>query len=592
MHPVVSNTSTAEDAEILIRSASSAVVIRDRIALMRRAIAVAMLLSATGLAQPLPKVNTAATLNTVVPDLGQRLARFKQVRMPYNTAGLTAREREMIEQLVIACRELESMYWRQSDPEALALYNALAPDKTPVAQNLRRYLFINGSRFDLVDGNKPFVGTTPMPPGRALYPAGLTRADIEAYVARNPSRKQAIYNPYTVVARTGPGDADLAGEWYHSRFAEFTRPAAAALRKAADLSDDPAFAAFLRLRATAILTDDYYASDIAWLDLKDPKFDIIYAPYETYLDDLLGVKTSYGASILIRNDSESRRLGVYQQWVPEIQDALPLAAADRPSVRGHATPMEVMDAPFRAGDLRHGYQAVADNLPNDPRIHQQKGTKKIFFKNFMDARVNEVILPVAVRVMNPAQAKQATAEGYLAAVVMHEIAHGLGPAFARVGGKQVSINEALGPVYAALEEAKADVAGMFGLEWLMQHGAVAANRRQEYYASYVAGIFRSVRFGTGEAHGRAEMMEFNYLSEQGAITRDASTGRYAIDFTKMTQAVTSLAKELLEIEATGDRNRAEQWFKKYDSLPAELKSALTSVKDVPVDVDPVSAFGE
>jgi hypothetical protein len=248
---------------------------------MRRAVAVAILLSATGLAQPLPKVNTAAALNTVVPDLGQRLARFKQVRMPYNAAGLSAREREMVEQLVIACRELESMYWRQSDPEAVALYNALASDKTPVAQNLRRYLFINGSRFDLVDGNKPFVGTAPMPPGRALYPAGLTRADIEAYVARNPSRKQAIYNPYTVVTRTGPGDADLAGEWYHSRFAEFTRPAAAALRKAAELSDDPAFAEFLRLRAAAILTDDYYASDIAWLDLKDPKFDIIYAPYET-----------------------------------------------------------------------------------------------------------------------------------------------------------------------------------------------------------------------------------------------------------------------------------------------------------------------
>ncbi len=205
------------------------------------------------------------------------------------------------------------MYWRQSDPEALALYNALEADKTPLAQNLRHYLFINGSRFDLVDGNKPFVGTAPMPPGRALYPAGLTRAEIEAYVARNPSRKPAIYNPYTVVTRTGPGGTDLAGEWYHSKFVEFTRPAAAALRKAADLSDDPAFASFLRLRATRILTDDYYNSDIAWLDLKNPKFDIIYAPYETYLDDLLGVKTSYGASILIRNDAESHKLAVYQQ---------------------------------------------------------------------------------------------------------------------------------------------------------------------------------------------------------------------------------------------------------------------------------------
>jgi hypothetical protein len=510
--------------------------------------------------------------------------------MPYDPAGLSQRERDMVEQLVIACRELESMYWRQSDPEALALYNPLETDKTPLAQNLRHYLFINGSRFDLVDGNKPFVGTAPMPPGRALYPAGLTRAEIEAYVARNPSRKQAIYNPYTVVTRTGPGNTDLAGEWYHSKFVEFTRPAAAALRKAADLSDDPAFARFLRLRATAILSDDYYASDIAWLNLKDPKFDIIYAPYETYLDDLLGVKTSYGASILIRNDAESRKLAVYQQWIPDIQDALPLAAADRPSVRGHATPMEVMDAPFRAGDLRHGYQAVADNLPNDPRIHQEKGTKKIFFKNFMDARVNEVILPLAARVMDPAQAKQASAEGYLASTLMHEICHGLGPAFANINGQQKDIRESIGPAYAGLEESKADVVGMFALKWLVDKNVLPKARLEEYYASYVAGIFRTVRFGTGEAHGRAEMMEFNYLSEQDAITQAA--GRYHVDYAKMPAAVAALAKELLEQEATGNRARTEAWFAKYDRMPPALTTVLAGAVAVPIDIDPIFSFAE
>ena len=419
---------------------------------MKRALAALVLVASAGVVAQ-PKVDVAAALKTVAPDLDQRLARFKQVRMPYNSGALSQRERAMVDQLVIALRELENIYWRQSDPEALALYNALESDKTPLAQKLRRYLFINGSRFDLVDGNKPFVGTTPMPPGHALYPAGLTRADIEAYVARNPTRKPAIYNPYTVVSRTGPNDADLSGEWYHSKFVEFLRPAAAALRKAADLSDDAAFASFLRLRADALLTDDYYNSDIAWIDLKNPKFDVIYAPYETYLDDLLGVKTSYGAALLIRNESESQKLALYERYVPDIQDALPLAPEDRPSVRGHATPMEVMDAPLRAGDLRHGYQAVADNLPNDPRIHQQKGTKKIFFKNFMDARVNEVILPLAAKVMDPAQAKQASADGYMASTLMHEICHGLGPAFARVGGKQTDIREAMGGLFGGIEEA-------------------------------------------------------------------------------------------------------------------------------------------
>ena len=553
---------------------------------MKRAIAALILLcSAAGLAQP--KVDVAAALKTVRLDLDQRLARFKPVKMPFDAAALSPRERQMVDSLVTALRELENIYWRQSDPEGLALYNALDGDKSPVAQKLRRYLVINGSRFDLVDNNKLFVGTMPMPPGHALYPADLTRAEIEAYVAKNPARKPAIYNPYSVVMRTG---ADLSAEAYRSRFVEFLRPAAAALRKAADLSDDAAFAKFLRLRADALLTDDYYNSDIAWLDLKNPKFDIIYAPYETYLDDLLGVKTSYGAAILIRNEAESQKLALYERYIADIQDALPLAPEDRPSVRGHATPMEVMDAPLRAGDLRHGYQAVADNLPNDARIHQQKGTKKIFFKNFMDARVNEVILPLAARVMDAGQAKQASADGYLASTLMHEICHGLGPAFARVNGKQVDIREAIGGLFGGLEEAKADVVGMHALQWLVDKGALPQARLQEYYASYVAGIFRTVRFGTGEAHGRAEMMEFNYLSEQGAIT--SASGRYHVDYAKMPGALATLAKELLEQEATGNRARSEAWFAKYDRMPQALTNVLASAKDVPIDVDPIFAFAE
>ena len=554
---------------------------------MKRFIAIATLLvSATITAQP--KVDTAAALKSVAPDLDQRLAKFKVVRMPYNAAALSQRERDMVDQLVVALRALESMYWRQSDPDGLALYKALEGDSSPLAQKVRRYLVINGSRWDLVDSNKPFVGTLPMPPGHALYPPDVTRADIEAYVARNPARKPAIYSPYSIVTRTGADRKDLSGEFYHSKFVEFTRPAAAALRKAADFSDDPAFANFLRLRATAILNDDYYNSDIAWLDLKNPKFDIIYAPYETYLDDLLGVKTSYGASILIRNEAESQKLDVYERYVADIQDSLPLAAEDRPSVRGHATPMEVMDAPFRAGDLRHGYQAVADNLPNDPRIHQQKGTKKIFFKNFMDARVTEVILPLAARVMDPGQAKQASADGYMGSTLMHEICHGLGPAFSRVNGQQMDIREAIGGIFGGLEEAKADVVGMLSLKWLVDKGALPKERLPEYYASYVAGIFRTVRFGTGEAHGRAEMMEFNYLAEQGAIV--GGGGRFIINYEKMPAAIASLAKELLEQEATGNRARAEAWFAKYDRMPPALTNVLAAAKDVPVDVDPVFSF--
>jgi peptidase M49-like protein len=537
--------------------------------------------------ETLPHVDAQAALGTVVPDLERRITRFKPVQMTFDTSRLSDREQQMIRQLVVACQNLESIFWRQSDPEGLALYKALEAVDAPQARNVRRFLLINGNRWDLVDENRPFVGGAKQPPGNALYPATLTREAIDAYVAANPDKKTELYSPYTVVRETSPGA--FVGVPYHDQYKPYVERAAAALRQAASLSDDVAFANFLRLRAEALLTEDYYPSDIAWIDLPDPKFDLIFGSQETYLDNLLGVKTSFGAAVLVRNDAETANLAKYQRWVGDLQDALPVAAEHRPSRRDHATPMEVVDAPFRAGDLRHGYQAVAVNLPNDPRIHTEKGSKKVFFKNFMDARVREVILPLAGRLMDPAQGRRASADGYLAWVVMHEISHGLGPAFAHIeGGKPIDVREAIGAIYSGLEEAKADVVGLFALKWLVDHGVFPKDRLEEYYASYVAGIFRTVRFGTGEAHGRAVMMEFNYLAAENAILRKGD--RYVVDYARMAPAIERLSKELLEQEGTGDRARTEAWFAKYDRMPSELQTALAAAGDVPVDIDPTFSF--
>jgi hypothetical protein len=523
----------------------------------------------------------------VVSDLDARLAKYKPVRMPYDPNGLSVRERQMVVKLVEASQYLEDIYWRQSDPKALALYEQLEGSKSPRDENLRAFLFINGSRFDLLDGNKPFVGTESMPPGRGFYSSGLTREKIDDYVKAHPEQKDKIYSGYTVVRRNGD---KLETVPYHVEYRQFVAPAAKLLKEAAALSDDKDFAEFLKMRANALLTDDYLKSDFKWLDLKNPKIDVVFAPYETYLDDLLGVKTSYGAAVMIRNDKESEQLALFQKYVPGIQDALPLAAEDRPSKKGLETPMEVVDAPYRTGDFTHGYEAVADNLPNDPRVHEQKGSKKMFFKNFMDARVKYVILPVAKRLMREDQAPLVTGEGYLTGTIMHEISHGLGPAYARVNGKQVDIREAIGPTYSGLEEAKADVVGLYGLKWMVDHGYYSKERLDEVYASYVGGYFRTIRFGTAEAHGSAELMEFNYLSQQGAITRDLATGRYSVDFDRMASGINSLAKELLEIEATGDRDRAEKWMAKYNTVPPELQKSFAAMNDIPVDITPVFSW--
>jgi hypothetical protein len=523
-------------------------------------------------------------------DLAGRIARWRSVEMPFLTHGLSPREIKMIGKLVEAARQLDSIYWRQSDPYALTLQAQLKASSAARDRQILRYLFINGGQYDLLDGNRSFITNEPAPAGRALYPAHATRQSVERYAQAHPGSRAELYSPYTLVREMG---SELVGLSYHSVFRTQLLEAAKDLREAAALSDDEAFAGFLRARADALLSDDYYKSDLLWLDLKSPKIDLILAPNLVYLDQLLGVKTSYGAAILIRNEAESRNIEIFQQYIPQLQMSLPLTALDKPEKHGQPQPMEVVDSPFRTGDFLHGYQAVAASLPIDPRIHAEKGTKKIFFKNFLDARVNHVILPLARKMMEPSQSSLPTASGYLTMVILHEISHDLGPTSARVGGKRVSIRESLGPIFSALEEAKADATGMYGLRWLIAHNALPAGSEQEFDASYLAGILRSVRFGTAEAHGRAQLMEFNYLLDQGAIvphagTLSRGTARvvFALDFDKFPAAIESLTKELLEIEATGDRLRAEQWFTRYGSMPPALQSALDSTRDVPVDIFP------
>ncbi len=522
----------------------------------------------------------------VVPDIAERVSRFRRVQMPFHAAGLSAREQQMIRKLMEACGYLESIYWRQSDPEALTLYQSLGSSRNPRDIQVRRYLWINASRFDLIHGNQPFVGTGTMPPGRAFYPPNVTRPQIEQYVQTHPQQKAAIYSQSTIVRWHG---GELETVPYRIAYRTFLEPAARALRAAAALSSDASFAKFLRLRADALLSDDYFASDLAWLQLKNPKVDVIFAPYETYMDGLLGVKGSYGAGILVRNERDSKKLDVFARYVPEIQDSLPLPAQDRPSKQGLEAPMEVVDAPFRSGDLTHGYQAVADNLPNDPRVLEQAGSKRIFFRNFMDARVQYVIVPLARKVMEPEQAAKVTGDGYMVGTVLHEICHGLGPAFARTATGKADISQAIGPLHSSLEEAKADVTGMFAVRWLVDHDVLPRKNLEEYYASYVGDLFRSARFGAGEAHGLAEIMEVNYLLERSALLRDAR-GRYAIDYEKLPAALADLSRELLEIEATGDRARAEKWFARYGVLRDDMARTLNSAAEVPLDIDPVFSF--
>ena len=535
-------------------------------------------------AQPGVRVSLSRVGGRPVHNEAERVARWKVVAIPYSRSGLTATEQQMIAKLADACHQMDEIYLHQSDLGGWAIYH--------VTQNadVYRLFSINGSRWDVAQPghDASFIPEEPLVQGHELYPFGTTGTVIAQYAAQHPEQKAAFYDPWTVV-RSAPLDlapalsqpvvsvADRLYTYpYHQAYAEWVKPMVADLRAAAKLSPDAAFAHYLNLRADALLSDDYHTSDIAWVELKDPKIDLIFGPYQTALDGVLGVKTSYGGAILIRNEAESRKLAIYRQQEAAMQQALPLPAEDKPSKAGQAAPMEVADAPLRAGDLHYGYQTVADNLPNHPMV---KGSKLIFFKNFLDARVKYVVLPVAQKMLTPAEVKDVGSEGYLTGTVLQQIAHGLGPADAQMDGRQV------GPASGELEEAKDDATGIFLAKWLVDQKLLPASELNGVYASYVAGVLQALRFGTGEIHGRVEMVEFNYLLEHGALVLGAD-GKCTIGYQAMPAAVASLAQQLLTFEARGDRAGVEAWFAKYDVMPPALTQALASTRDIPVDITP------
>jgi hypothetical protein len=541
-------------------------------------------------------------------DLASRIARWPTVEMPFRSRGLTPRQIKMIGKLVEAARLIDSIYWRQSDPYALTLAAQLKGSRAPRDRQILRYLSINGGQYDLLDGNRSFINGQPAPAGRGFYPDGAnpgadsglnsdaTRQSIEAYAQAHPESRAELYSPYTLVRPMG---ADLVGLPYRSAFRAQLQEAAQELREAAALSDDAPFAGFLAARASALVSDDYQASDLLWLALNQPEIDLILAPCLPELDPLFGVKTSFGAAILIRDDvrnaEESRKLALFQPTIAQIQQSLPLDAFDKPN-RPPST-LEVVDSPFRAGALLHGYQRLAVTLPSttlssDPQLRAARGSRKIFFKDVIDARFQHVILPLAHKLMDSSQSRLLTASGYLTTVVMQEIGRGLGPDTARVGGVHgLSIPESLGPIFPALDQAKADAAGMYAAAWLIEHNLLPTERQPELYACYLAGLLRALL--PNPAQAPAQLMEFNYLIEQGAIVPRAGTLShgtapvvFAIDFARMPAALGALNRQLLEIEASGDRPRAAQWFARYATPPPALQSALQSGRNLGVDIFP------
>ena len=513
-----------------------------------------------------------------------RLARYAPAEMPFDARKLPDKDRQLLKHLLAASAQIDQIFWRQSYARAAEIRDSLRTKSDPLSKALYRLVMINGGPFDRLDEEKPFYGSEKLPPGAGYYPPDLTKKELEDYVAAHPDRKDALLSPYTVVKRKGK---DLIAVPYHGEYARWIGPAAKELEAAAALSDNESFKRYLLSKAKALRNDDYFQADCDWIDLKDNPYELIFGPFETYEDGLMGIKASYEASVAIRDVQESERLATYITHLQELEDNLPYPEADRRKVAGLASPMVVVRDIGRAGDARVGYQAVATNLPNDPKVHEKKGTKKIFWKNMFEARVGKIILPISQELMIPEQAKQVSAQGVFENVMMHELAHALGPRYVRGTGEKDPVNLRLGDLASAIEEMKATVAGLVSMAWFFDHGVMPKETEAEHYASYLGSIFRAVRFGIGEAHGRAAIVELNFHREKGAIQRDAASGRWSVDPSKMRGSLRDLTAMALEIERAGDRAGAEALFAKYGTLPLDLAKDLEKVKSMPVEVEPI-----
>jgi hypothetical protein len=511
-------------------------------------------------------------------DVQRRLASFAVVDLRADVSTLSGRERKALVHLRRASDAIDRIFWKQVWRRSLEVRAEVARVGGPV----RDLYEIHYGPWDRLDHFKPFFGDAARPRGAAFYPEDLDKDAFEAYVRANPADRAALESPYTVVERRG---GKLVAVPYSEAYRADLAQAAQELRAAADLVDAPSLARFLRSRAAAFLSNDYFDSECDWMDVEESRLDVTIGPYEVYEDDLLGLKAAFEAVIGIRDAAATRALAMFREHLPALEQALPIPDQYR-SRRAAGSPIVVINKIYAGGDGKKGVQALAFNLPNDEKVRARKGSKKVMLKNVSEAKFEKILRPIAARLLASAHQGDIDFETFFNQGLMHELAHGMGPGILKREGGEITVNQALKELYSGIEEAKADIVGLHSIHVLLDRGVLSRERARFVYPSYLASMLRSVRFGAEEAHGRANVLQLNFLEEQGGITYDAKSGRFGVDAAKMPDAVRKLAVELLTIEGEGDYGRAQALLEKYGKPKPSLLAALKKLADIPVDIAP------
>jgi len=514
----------------------------------------------------------------------ETLQKFAPVTIAYDKSILSEKDQQVVKKLVQAANYMNKIFLRQVFSKNEEIKKTLEKSKNPDDKPYLELFNIMFGPINRLDKNNLFIGTWPTPEGANYYPEDLTKEEFLKWIKNHPEDKKNFESEFTVIRRKGDGLVSIP---YSEAYADLLKPAAKLLNQAAELSENESLKKFLHSRADAFLSNDYYQSDIDWMNL-DSKIEIVIGPYEVYEDNLMGYKAAFESFICVVDPDESEKLQIVSKYLTDMEKNLPYKDEYKNFKRGGFSPIKVVQEIYTAGDTRAGVQTLAFNLPNDERVREAKGFKNVLLKNVQEAKFEKILIPIAEKVMDPAQLPNVTFDSYFNHTLMHEISHGLGPGTLTLpNGEKTTVNKQLAETYSIIEECKADVCGNYNLQYLIDKGIFPKESEKNLYTTYLAGMFRSVRFGIQKSHGAGNMIQFNFLLENGAFNFDEKLGKFKVNQKNAKNAVKSLAHILLTIQAEGNYNAAKNLIKNYGVMTETMREALGKLSDIPVDIKPV-----
>jgi len=502
---------------------------------------------------------------------------FISFKLTTDISYLSDNQKEMLKLLFKAADICNDIYWTETYGDKSELFAMNIDDAT------KKFIEINYGPWERLNGNKSFIdGIGEKPRGANYYPKDMTKEEFEALKDDNKT------SLYTLIKRDGDGKLKLV--WFHEAYKEQTEKIASLLNQASELAEDKGFKSYLKLRANALLTDDYLESDMAWMDMKDNAIDFVVGPIENYEDALFGYKAAHEAFILIKDKEWSEKLKKYAAMLPDMQEALPVSEKYKNEVPGRNSDLGAYDVVYYAGDCNAGSKTIAINLPNDKRVHLAKGSRRLQLKNAMRAKFEKILVPISKVLIAEDQRKNIKFNAFFENTMFHETAHGLGIKYL-VNDNKIEVGSALKEFSTTMEEGKADILGLFFVTKLYDDGEFPEKDLMDNYVTFMASIFRSVRFGVSSSHGKANMLRFYYFKEKGAFTKDEKTGTYRINMKKMREAMKSLTEKILVIQGDGNYDEAKKWIEEKGIISEELQKDLDKVNEAGIPLDIVFEQG-